>query len=933
MIMRSQLYVRLLPLFLIALSACSLKDRQVQYGVSLKLSPSVQQRLSRANVFDAAFIDLNGDTLDDGFQCFALNVTGAGISAPPRFGCSDPSQYLGVMGGMAPIEGGQVDVLVPAGAGRKIQLIGFKSSIGCPNFAEMISIMEQTGSNGPDGIGDAYLLGETEVDVFGDTTVTIPATFDENRKFFNGCEDGGGSDPMELTFSVINQSPVLKSGECVKIGIEAHLSSTSTDPMPSFRPLVSNVQGTGTIAMFDSVPGITPCGAGTSYDLVAAPYLSFPTGQRYKEMYIQIPATITHLDLQVGTSATGWTQPTVTYAVVGNKLDISTYAPGFVTYPSTSADSGACVALSLADFRYGYWADLIPNQNYHLNVYNNTSSGNTASAVEIYHNSADCMARTANTAITGSWDGHSLNYTLSFTSISTLYIRNANIEKLSFSLSTDDDSAQPARYGVHYAPVAMTNHVTPQFPLDGGVSVSAPPVNITLTGDLANVTGIVVGAATCSGLSGSNGSYTCQVPAQTTAGIKPIKIRVNTASGSVLVDTGKGVHYLPFARGNGSNTHPYEVGSKEAFFAIGIFNGAVFLQIQTIDLANDSPATDSYIAAFSGMYDGGGYALENGAKPLFNNCNNGSSIRNLELSNFVISESANSLGAVCNYAYADLRGITLTGGSIRNSASTSYTGALTGYTTGTATIDTVVSTMSVDSGAGDRVGGLIGFMDGGVLERGFVLAGTRINNGVANSGGYVGGLVGYLASSGAVAQSFSRATVENGYSVGGLIGKVWGGTVKESFAEGAVSNATGPAGGLIGFAGNASQVIDNFSSGTVQSSGVAGGFVGAIDNASFSYNHATTSIISGSSSGGFYGTLANTTLGTGNYMNGAGGRTTTGVTALDPANSTSYSGLLTRSVWSSRTTFGFPVQDWGCTNLNLYGGTPGANAALFTNCQ
>jgi len=117
------------------------------------------------------------------FQCFAINVTGPGILKDPRFSCGSIPSEVGISAGLFPVNHSQLDVMVPIGANRKIQLIGMQSTAGCPDFNTIF----KNKLFDTESFGQAYVLGEVTVDVFDDTAATLVAAFDSSKIFMPAC--------------------------------------------------------------------------------------------------------------------------------------------------------------------------------------------------------------------------------------------------------------------------------------------------------------------------------------------------------------------------------------------------------------------------------------------------------------------------------------------------------------------------------------------------------------------------------------------------------------------------------------------------------------------------------------------------------------------------------------------------------------------------
>lgn len=133
------------------------------------------------------------------FACYGLNVTGPGIPDDPRMQCGGPNQHVGIFAGFVPAGVGYLEVYVPSGAARHIQLFGSTSSDGsCPDLNVLIDAMNQGDHSLTNNISEPYLLGEATVDLFDDVDVTIHAAFDpaHPQRPFSQC--GGANQPVPI---------------------------------------------------------------------------------------------------------------------------------------------------------------------------------------------------------------------------------------------------------------------------------------------------------------------------------------------------------------------------------------------------------------------------------------------------------------------------------------------------------------------------------------------------------------------------------------------------------------------------------------------------------------------------------------------------------------------------------------------------------------
>lgn len=175
---------------------------------------------------DASTYAFYPESLDD-FDCFALNILGSGIPADSRL----PKQFQGTCGypgelplgtyiGMVPIDGGEIEINIPSGAKRTIQVQAFRSKDGaCPTLDDLLAaypISEDvkitthgptggflpkpgaTGSptsGGPsssapsDGfpLSEPLEIGRTTIDISADMSVYIPIKYDPADPKFVMC--------------------------------------------------------------------------------------------------------------------------------------------------------------------------------------------------------------------------------------------------------------------------------------------------------------------------------------------------------------------------------------------------------------------------------------------------------------------------------------------------------------------------------------------------------------------------------------------------------------------------------------------------------------------------------------------------------------------------------------------------------------------------
>jgi hypothetical protein len=110
-----------------------------------------------------------------GFTCVGLNITGDQIPTTTALqGCvSAGMPAIGIRTGLVPITADSIEVSVPSGPKRVIQVFGVVSSIGCPPVSDFFS-----GAADISQAESPVELGRTTIDLASDTSVTINLVLD-----------------------------------------------------------------------------------------------------------------------------------------------------------------------------------------------------------------------------------------------------------------------------------------------------------------------------------------------------------------------------------------------------------------------------------------------------------------------------------------------------------------------------------------------------------------------------------------------------------------------------------------------------------------------------------------------------------------------------------------------------------------------------------
>ena len=188
------------------------------------------------------------------------------------------------------------------------------------------------------------------------------------------------------------------------------------------------------------------------------------------------------------------------------------------------------------------------------------------------------------------------------------------------------------------------------------------------------------------------------------------------------------------------------------------------------------------------------------------------------------------------------------------------TGGLVGDFSGTITASTnevnvTVNTNSNSPNGIGNIGGLIGKMNNGTVRNSKSIGSVTIN---VNNSDQVGGLIGYLEG-GTVKQSWATGNITGsgtGNNRGGLVGLIYLGTVKQSWARGNVSGTGSSYGGLVGYLNGSSTTISNsWARGDVSGStgNEYGGLVGYLREGDINQTWAAGTVTGGSNRGGLVG--------------------------------------------------------------------------------
>lgn len=338
-----------------AVSACSLGP-----------SDSVKVRLSMEGVGEPAsvaastmgtaepMVDLHTppETVD-GFSCFIVNVSGRGI---PSLGHGNDSRYLwdgedcndpGVVSEIVTSADGEIELEVPAGDGRLVQVIGLRTADGsCPAGMPFEDIYHYWDGDSSDGTMDyrLHLLGEADVDLHADQTVEVHNIYDPMKDGWPfRCRAGENLDYSTLGNLVMWLDGLsLPFDDGVSIEYWYDSSAYGHDVSNAIYPTVTTSHPSG-IPMVDFTPSSSLLGIGATPAMTSEVYTIFavvstPTVTEVATKYI------VNMENDQNVPYLTWDSPDGTTAeIVWNDID-ETYTP--VTVSHAVMDTGEDVIVS-----------------------------------------------------------------------------------------------------------------------------------------------------------------------------------------------------------------------------------------------------------------------------------------------------------------------------------------------------------------------------------------------------------------------------------------------------------------------------------------------------------------------------------------------------------------------------------------------------------
>ena len=257
-----------------------------------------------------------------------------------------------------------------------------------------------------------------------------------------------------------------------------------------------------------------------------------------------------------------------------------------------------------------------------------------------------------------------------------------------------------------------------------------------------------------------------------------------------------------------STVSRYEIRTAEEFETLlkahpdSLFSIEADIDLSTLNLnlANKNAIING---DFMGRIEGNNHTLSGNTKPIFENLKY-ARISKIKIEGSTISSGTKNIGTLSQKANsAEIRNIVVN--NIKVNSTNSEVGGLIG-TVANSTIENVHITNSKVSGT-NRVGLLTGY-----ATENTIIAESSSNGNITATGNTIGGLVGEVANSSKIENSYSMGTTQGNTNVGGLVGLLTNSSITKSFSSVSVSGENAVA-GFVGKSTNNSTVQNNISLG------------------------------------------------------------------------------------------------------------------------
>lgn len=321
-----------------------------------------------------------------------------------------------------------------------------------------------------------------------------------------------------------------------------------------------------------------------------------------------------------------------------------------------------------------------------------------------------------------------------------------------------------------------------------------------------------------------------------------------------LDEAGNAVNYsqasattAEFCGGSGTSGDPWQVCTLSALQRVGNHLGEYFIQTSDIDAEGSALLNAGTLGKYSGFLPIGAQGTP------FTGSYDG---QNRRISKLVIYRTTTD--------YVGLFGYIGSSGTVSNVNVESafikgqnYVGLVAGRVDGTLTS----SYGHGRSGGTQYVGCLAGYVGATVITK---TRGRCLAIGTSD----VGGLVGYVQSTGGVDKSFAESSVSATSNVGGLVGTLVSGTVSNSYSISAIQHTGNYGGGLVGSA-STSTISKSYFAGSINVNGgnYSGGLVGQFSDSSLQNSWANANFRTSGTWGGNAGQVTGISSGTNSVSN------------------------------------------------------------------
>ena len=519
-----------LSLLMLSLSACSMKDpNKGTYGVSVQLPKSFSQ-VDQKKHQSFGIKEIKPSSLGQ-FKCFALNVTGPGISANPAFPCTDPVTAPAMITPFQKIADGAILAVdgIPAGPSRTIQLIAMEmpTSGSCPDLVALIAANGANSVINSSGLyaQEPYIIASNTQDIFSDISVSMTAAFDPAAQAFNSCgnhDNGNNNSTPSISLNFPGNDPEIQAAGCMPVEVNAQNVS-------ALLPISFTVGAAGGTFYADSYCSTAVSGPLTlsnsnmmqlSLKAAGAVGTTVTTSLTVSPATIQASPSVAftvvqkHLMMNMAGVYSPWTSPTTNISGSCIELDFQTSDPLISGGSLTPLEAAVTYQFAISGHN-----DASPNAK----IYSTAALCATAAA--------DALASTAlpvgtNIAPSSSGNGQ-LTFQLTSANVtnisghSSVFLLDTTGEELDFGFtipktlsSLPTNSAQSAGTYLSYLPFSLgyVSGGSLNGSDSGGGTISFPFYNSTGT----LVTAITIGSTDCP-FSGtpSASNITCTVPALT----------------------------------------------------------------------------------------------------------------------------------------------------------------------------------------------------------------------------------------------------------------------------------------------------------------------------------------------------------------------------------------------------------------------------------